>query len=244
VIRADKRGPLAQLVRLYAEHKVRAAFRGVWLRGTLPPAGQSVLLYANHTSFWDGFALHMLCRAAGLDGYCMMEERNLVRYRFLRRLGAFSVRRGEGHSALASLRYASTLLARPGTAVILFPEGELRPWSGRLHPLERGLAVLARRAKVPCVPVGIRYRFFEHELPDLLLAVGPPHPPLGLDGFEARLRAAVAELADDRALKDYVLLAHGRRSVMERWDAARRLLVSRRGRRSPRSGRPDRRTAR
>lgn len=222
MIPAAKRGPLAWLVRRYVERKVRVAFRGVWLRGTLPRPGPGLLLYANHTSFWDGFALHVLCREAGLDAYCLMEEENLARYRFLRRLGAFSIRRGDAGSAVVSLRYAARLLARPGTAVIVFPEGELRPWSGEVHPLERGVEVLARRTAAPCLPVGIRYRFFEHELPDLLLAVGPPHPPVDRAEFERRLRAVVGELGDARPLADFVLLRRGRRSVVERWDALRR----------------------
>lgn len=222
MIPADKRGPLAWVVRWYVERKIQRAFRGIWLRGAVPRTDRSLLVYANHASFWDGFALHVLCREAGLDGYCMMEEGNLARYRFLRRLGAFSVRRGDPGSAVASLRYAVRLLARPATAVIVFPEGELRPWTGEVHRLERGVEVLARRAGATCLPVGIRYRFFEHELPDLLLAVGPPHPPLDRAGFERRLRAVVGELGDARPLTDFVLLRRGRRSVVERWDAVRR----------------------
>ena len=221
MIPAKKRGPFARLVAAYVDRKVRTAFRGVWLRGTLPPPAATLLLYANHTSFWDGFALHALCRAAGWDGYCLMEEKHLARYRFLRRLGAFSIRRGDAQSAIESLRYAAGLLARPGTAVIVFPEGELRPWSGTVHPIERGVVVLARRAQARCLPVGIRYRFFEHELPDLLLAVGEPHAALDREAFEERLRALVGELRDDRPLSDFTSIVRGRRSVMERWDAVR-----------------------
>jgi 1-acyl-sn-glycerol-3-phosphate acyltransferase len=221
MIVADKRGPWARVVRAYVDRKVRRAFRAVWVRGALPPPDARLLLYANHTSFWDGFALHALCRAAGWDGYCLMEERNLARYRFLRRLGAFSIRRGDPQSALESLRHAAGLLQRPGTAVIVFPEGELQPWDGTLRPLEGGLAVLARRSKATCLPVAIRYRFFEHELPDLLLAVGGPHDAAPLDDFAARLAAQMDLVRDDQPLAAFRRLVPGRRSVMERWDAVR-----------------------
>jgi 1-acyl-sn-glycerol-3-phosphate acyltransferase len=223
VIEADKSGVAAAAVARYVRWKVRHAFRGLWLRGTLPPPDSRVLLYANHSSFWDGFVAAELCDAAGWDGYCLMEERNLRRYRFLARLGAFSVRRGDPVSALESLRYASRLLERPRTAVAIFPEGELRPYRGTPHPLERGVEVLARRARPVCLPVALRYRFFEHELPDVLLAVGEPHAPAPLAEFASRLRAALDDLPDTRTLADCTPLVRGRRSVMERWDAVRGL---------------------
>jgi len=226
VIRAQKGGPLGWVAARYVDRKVRRAFRGVWLHGTLRPSDAPVLLYANHTSFWDGFAMHALCRAAGWDGHCMMEEASLARYAFLRRLGAFSIRRGDAASALASLRYATALLAAPARAVVVFPEGVLRPWTGALAPLERGVEVLARRSGAACVPVAIRYRFFEHELPDLLLAVGDAHAPEPLDGFAARLAAQMAHVGDARPLADFRLLVPGRRSVMERWDAVRGAAVA------------------
>jgi 1-acyl-sn-glycerol-3-phosphate acyltransferase len=178
-------------------------------------------LYANHTSFWDGFVAAELCRAAGWDGYCLMEEHNLRRYRFLARLGAFSIRRGDPVSAVESLGYACRLLERPGTAVVIFPEGALRPARGAPHPLEPGVEVLARRAGCTCLPVAFGYRFFEHELPDALVAVGEPHAPVALAEFAARLGAVLREVADTRTLDGLTPLVAGRRSVVERWDAVR-----------------------
>jgi 1-acyl-sn-glycerol-3-phosphate acyltransferase len=223
MIRADKHGPFGALVAAYVERKVRRAFRGVWLRGTLPPADARLVVYANHTNFWDGFACHVLCRAGGWDAYCMMEEQHLARYRFLRRLGAFSVRRGDAHAAVETLRYAVDLLRQPGRAVVVFPEGVLRPWTGTRHALERGVELLARRADARCLPVAIRYRFFEHELPDLLLAVGEAHDPAPLDDFATRLDAVLGTVTDAAPLADFRPLVQGRQSVVERWDAARGL---------------------
>jgi 1-acyl-sn-glycerol-3-phosphate acyltransferase len=221
VIVADKRGPFASLVAAYVHRKVRRSFRGVWVHGTLPPPASSLVVYANHTNFWDGFIAAELCWAGGWDGYCMMEERQLARYRFLARLGAFSIRRGDAQSALETLRYARGLLARPSTAVVVFPEGVLRPSGSGPHPLERGVEVLSRQAGVRCLPVGIRYRFFEHELPDVVIGVGEPHGAASLDVFTERLAAAVADVDERRPLDDFRPLLRGRRSVMERWDAVR-----------------------
>ncbi len=223
MITADKQGVFARVVERYVRHKLRRAFRGVWMRGALPARDARLLVYANHTSFWDGFVAAELCHAGGWDGFCVMDERNLARYRFLRRLGAFSIRRGDPVSAVESLRYARRLLERPGTAVVVFPEGELRPDRGEPYPLERGVEVLARRAACACLPVAVRYRFFEHELPDVLVAVGEVHAPAPLAEFAARLGATVRQLADAHSPAGFRLLLRGRRSVTERWDAARGL---------------------
>ena len=47
-----------RLVDAYVRRKVRASFRGVWLRGELPAAQGGLLVYVNHGNWWDGFVLH------------------------------------------------------------------------------------------------------------------------------------------------------------------------------------------
>ena len=223
MIQARKGGPLGWLWNAYVDRKFRSAFRGLWVRGALPEGEAPLLVYANHTNWWDGFVAHQLLRARGRDGYCMMEERNLARYRFLARLGAFSIRRGEPGSALETLRYAARLLERPGAAVVLFPEGELRPFGAGPVSFERGLEVLARRSGARCLPVGIRYTFFEGELPDVLCEVGEAHGPAPLGECEDRLRALVGRLEQAHALDGYQRWVRGGRGVAGRWDAARGL---------------------
>lgn len=219
MIHPNKGGPLGWVIDRYVTAKVRRSFRGLWLRGTLPEGG-SLLAYANHPGFWDGFVAHQLARSVGWDGYCLMDEANLSRYRFLAHLGAFSVRPKEAGSALESFRVARALLARPRAAVFLFPEGVLRPAPG-VGPLQRGVEVLARATKARCLPVAIRYALFEHELPDILVEVGEPHGPEPLAGFERRLHALVERLDAARSPEGFRLWVPGRRGVAERWDAVR-----------------------
>ena len=223
MIRACKGCLRQHLVEAYVRRKVRASFRGVWLRGELPPSSDGLLVYVNHANWWDGFVVHQLARAAGWDGYALMEERNLARYPFLRHLGAFSVRRGEAVSSLETLRYARGLLRQPGAAVFVFPEGEHRPPGELPLRLERGVEALARMSQVPCLPVAIRYAFFEHERPDALLEVGTPHPPVGLGEFQRRLEERVVSLQAVTRLDGFHRLLEGRRGVAERWDALRGL---------------------
>lgn len=221
MIPAAKGGLAGWLVDTYVDWKFRASFRGLWVRGSLEGGEAGRLAYANHSSWWDGFVLHQLGRAAGWDTYCVMEEKNLARYRFLSRIGAFSLRRGEAASSLETVRYARTLLQRPRAVVCIFPEGELRPYGTRALRLERGVELLARVARVPCVPLCIRYAFFEHERPDVLVEVGEPHAAASLARYHAELEGAARRLEAVTSLEGFTQVVAGARGVAERWDAVR-----------------------
>jgi 1-acyl-sn-glycerol-3-phosphate acyltransferase len=222
MIHGPKTGLFAAALRWYVARKLRTSFRGLWVRGQLPSSEGGLVVYPNHSSFWDGFVLHALSVHAGWDAHAVMEEENLRRYRFHTALGAFSVRRGDPVSALQTLRYARRLLQqRPRATVFVFPQGEIRPANAPLGPLERGVEVLARAAQVRCVPLAIRYTFFEHEFPDVLLEAGTPHAPLPLPELAERLSEVTARLNAATSLDGFSPILQGQAGVAARWDAVR-----------------------
>jgi hypothetical protein len=170
--------------------------------------------------------VHALVRHAGRQGYAVMEEQNLARYRFLTRIGALSIRRGDRGSSLETLRHCAKVLQRPRASLLLFPQGRLERATAPLR-FERGLCVLGRLSKARAVPVALRYAFFEHEYPDVLVATGEPHPVDSIASCEQRLGALVAHLATVEAPNALSTLLPGRRSVAERWDTARGLSAAR-----------------
>ncbi len=223
MIRAAKGGPIGWLWDRYVGWKFRSAFRGLWVRGALPTGDSPQLLYVNHANWWDGFVVHQLGQVAGWDAYCLMEEKNLARYRFLARIGAFSIRPGDAASSLETLRYARQLLRKPRAAVYLFPEGEHRPFGVLPLRLQRGVELLAKTARVDCVPVALRYAFFEHERPDVLVELGTPHAAAELSVFQQNLEAVVRRVASATSLEGFSQVVRGGSGVAERWDAVRRL---------------------
>jgi len=203
LIAPRKGGLFGWLLARYVDWRLRRDFRGVWVRGELPQSPEGLIIYGNHPSWWDGFAMYHLCTISSRDGYCLMEEQHLRRYRFLARLGAFSIRRGDARSAVESLGKARTLLSQKTAAVVLFPQGILTPHAAPPLRLERGIELLARRSKATCVPVGLRYAFFEHERPDLLIEVGDAHGPTELSHFSASLDRVTASLASAQTLDGF-----------------------------------------
>ena len=87
-----------------------------------------MILFANHSSWWDGYVAALVERLLGVDGYLMVEEKQLRRYFFFAWAGCFSVDRQNSRSALQSLKYAATLLKeRPGAWSASFRKAKYAP---------------------------------------------------------------------------------------------------------------------
>lgn len=114
------------------------------------PAG-GVLLCPNHQSYLDPVFVQLVVprRVTFVmtnDFYAARAARP-----FFRLVGAIPV--APGRMAWTSMRRAAALL-RLGRTVVVFPEGRLS-LDGSTHRFQRGIGLLARRARVPVVPVAI-----------------------------------------------------------------------------------------
>jgi len=135
-------------------------------------------------------------------------------------MGCMFVKRGDVASGASVLRSARAAL-RESVSVLGFPEGTTRPVGTGLGPFHRGLFGLARRVKVPIVPVFLRYDdpatawvgddpFVPHWLSvvrrprtTVTVFVGVPSRPLPgapLGRFVDEVRRALADLGDARAI--------------------------------------------
>lgn len=214
----------------YCRRALRAHFHRVHLFHEAPPdafdPAVSRIYVANHCSFWDGIVLyHLLRRRRPQAAYCMIDEAQVREHPFFRRVGGFSVRRGDGRDALRAIDYAAGLLGASPCAVVVFPQGEIRPADERPMRFERGVARLIRAApQARVLPVALRYEFWLEQRAEAMVLLGQ-EMSLGrasaetiLSMLEMWLRGGVRTLADHGAQHrpgDEVLL-HGRRSI-SRW---------------------------
>ena len=145
---------IQRLPRLWAKAILRLAGVTVRVEGVegLDP-GRTYIFAANHQSQFD---------IPALQGYLGFDFRWLAKKELfevpvwgaaMRRAGYIPVNRGRGREALKSLDEAAKRIA-DGTSVIIFPEGTRSP-DGRLKSFKAGTMVLAIKAGVPVVPVGI-----------------------------------------------------------------------------------------
>ena len=115
------------------------------------PTDGGVLLVSNHQSYLDPVLLGV--RLPRTLSY--MAKASLFRFPpaawFIRSLGAFPVRQGEGD--IRALKEAIER-AQEGHALMIFPEGSRSP-DDKLQPIEPGIALVIRKSKVPVVPAVI-----------------------------------------------------------------------------------------
>lgn len=207
-------------------------------RGSNRTADHPLVIVANHASWWDALMPILISLDHfDHDAYGVMEERQLRRFGFFRKLGMFSIDRENPRSGLASLAYGADLLRDTGRVLWYFPQGEVVPNDVRPIEIYRGIGRLLRMiGRSTLLPVAFRYELLDNERPDAWIRIGSPTeldlrdasggttaPDLeelvreGLTETADRLRADVLE----RRTEEYATILRGGRSIDEWWSDVR-----------------------
>jgi 1-acyl-sn-glycerol-3-phosphate acyltransferase len=173
------RGALRFFTR-YTRGYLRRHFHGFRILNAAVPSGQipgPLVIYLNHAAWWDPLVCLMLAEEyfPRRTSYAPIDAAMLTRYGFFRRLGFFGVEQGTARGGLAFLRTARALLAAPGNAVWLTPQGRFTDVRARPIRLQEGLGALAAREHgATFVPLAIEYAFWTEPRPEILVAFGDP----------------------------------------------------------------------
>jgi len=175
------------------------------------PRTGGVLLASNHQSYLDPILVAVrLQRPVGFFANAYL-FRNPYFGWLIRNLHAWPVERGKGDRAAVATAIEKL---KAGYAVNIFPEGT-RSMDGSISPLERGVALICRKAGAPIIPVAVDVAFeawprnrklfrpwFVH------LMYGKPIDPNQMDAkelvekLEAEIRAMHQELIRIRKSND------------------------------------------
>ncbi len=130
---------------------------------------RSVLLVANHFSFWDGLILYILNdKLLHKKFHVMILEDTAKREGMLRYAGAFSVSKNS-RDMLESLNYAAELLSQPGNLLLMFPQGKLYSnFVSRVH-FEQGLLKIMKKAEgeFQLLFAATFIQYFKHKKPSV-----------------------------------------------------------------------------
>jgi 1-acyl-sn-glycerol-3-phosphate acyltransferase len=177
VIESRKSPAFEAIFRMYNQHYlIRRAFRSVTVEGFIdPPDRQPAVYVMNHSSWWDGLLVYAaVTRHSQRSHYMMMEERQLARYRFFRRIGAFSIDKSSTAGIRASFLYAGSLL-KEGHSVWLYPQGEIAHLERRPLGFRSGAGLLLQLVPTAAaVPVTLYVKFGFHQKPEAALRFGEP----------------------------------------------------------------------
>ena len=196
-----------------------------------------LVLYANHSSWWDGLLAFQLSRAGRFEQYAMMEERLVLEYPFHRRLGAFGVVRESARDGARAIEYAGRLLKGTNRALWIFPQGLTLPNDARPLRLYTGAArIIERVGEADAAAVAMRYEFLDDYRPEAFARIGTPHRVTVASDFNARrlteifaerLTSTLDQLREDMLSREFdeyeEIVAPRRRRKAARRMAARKL---------------------
>ena len=155
----------------------RRHFRAVMVQEQerLAKASGPLIVYANHSSWWDPMVCVLLAGALLPERrhYAPMDAAALERYPILRRIGIFPVEMATARGAAQFLRTSQAIL-ESGGVVWITPQGR---FADTREPLafKPGLGALAVRVPgVTMLPLAIEYTFWDERLPETLLRCGEP----------------------------------------------------------------------
>lgn len=178
MLKANKSAWCERIFDVYNRNLIRRRFASFNVEGMeflrASDAKIPLLIYANHSSWWDGLVMYRIFRLCALDGYVMMEEKQLKNLRLFRRLGAFSVVRENARQAAESCNYAAWLLKQNAArAVLIFPQGEIRPNEARPLKFFRGAAkIIEKTGDCATVPAALHYEFSGNFKPEIFVKIG------------------------------------------------------------------------
>jgi 1-acyl-sn-glycerol-3-phosphate acyltransferase len=193
----DAKRPWAlALARRYARRAARNRFDGVFVDGLDDVIAQcrkgAVIFAANHVCWWDAFALVLVDEVGGTDGRVLMDEANLARLPFFGAIGALPVSTTGGARVRRQLADAAATLDRAGRSLWIFPQGRQRAWHLRPLGFAPGLALVARRAQVPVIPVSLAYPWREAPSPSIVLRFGAAITDVDSPALVTEVERAVA----------------------------------------------------
>ncbi|MDQ3089380.1 MAG: lysophospholipid acyltransferase family protein [Acidobacteriota bacterium] len=151
-----------------------------------------LIVYANHSSWWDGLVAFEIFRQAKLDAFYMMEEKHLKNLFLFQKLGAFSIVRENGREAIKSINYSADLLKKNGGTLLIFPQGEILPNDARPIKFYTGLPrIIAQIGKVYAVPMAMRYEFLGEFKPQIFVKIASPELVETDSNFKAKEKTNV-----------------------------------------------------
>lgn len=165
---------------LYRDWTLHRHFHSIHLLGNVPTVKPRtpLLLLPNHSSWWDGFFIHLLNRKFFQRPlHMMMLEEQLRPYSVLSRLGAYPINTNSQKAVMEALRHTvNTLQHQPSSLVCVFPQGTLLPWHIRPLGYRRGIEHVLHRVSttVTIVPLAIRCETLEKQRPKAYFLFGSP----------------------------------------------------------------------
>jgi 1-acyl-sn-glycerol-3-phosphate acyltransferase len=184
----------------YVKSLVKLRFHNLVFDSIHIDPNKSILLIANHFSYWDSLILFVVNqRLFKKKFHVMAKEDTEAPLWFVKYGGVFTVKRGS-RDMLKSLDYATALLNDPQNMVLLFPQGKLHANFVNRVNFEKGVMRIVDAAGDKCQVVfaATFVQYLQHKRPTATIYLQPaPFGPLTF----GQLETGYQKFFDDKKAK-------------------------------------------
>jgi len=157
----------------YVKFLCKIRFQNVWLSSNYKADNvKSTLFLLNHNYWWDGIIPLLLNEFVfRQNARAVMEDKQMQKYPFFARIGAFSIERTNLRSSIYSLDFGGKWLEGQNHSLYLYPEGKITsPSSGIV--LESGFTrILKNYRGFDTVLIALLITYDQYDKPELYIDV-------------------------------------------------------------------------
>lgn len=153
----------------YSRRMMQMHFQDIRYHNAIQAPEKSMLVIANHFSWWDGFfVVHYNNRFFQKKFHVMMLEDQLKNRSFLNKAGAFSIKKNS-RSAIDSLKYAGEILSDDDNLLLMFPQGEIQSQHQCQFTFKKGIETILKHTKIhpEILFVANLTEYYSHKKPSL-----------------------------------------------------------------------------
>ncbi len=177
MIKADRKKWSVFIFRRYISRLLKKHFSSFRIVGNPPiiPEETGLIITPNHISWWDGFfADYLISKKINRDTYLMMLEKELKKYPFFRKVGAYSITPDNRQDILESLRYSAEIVNKNENTIIVYPQGEIEDFNKRPLTIKNGFTKIGKLSgtDISILPIAFKIQYYNEKLPSILCRCG------------------------------------------------------------------------
>ncbi len=144
-----------------------------------PDKHSKTVYFINHNYWWDGLLpLYLNRKLFNQKARALMEDKQMRKFPFFAKIGAFSINLENAKSSIKSLRYAVESMKRENACLFIYPEGKLVPVSNSKPVFKEGLSWIYQKIDaVDFVPIAFFIHHSKADKPDLYISIGESVKP-------------------------------------------------------------------
>lgn len=142
LIKAEHKKWARFLYDFYIFRLLKKNFSGIYLLNDKPNIddSRSLVITPNHFSWWDGFFVdYIMKKFTDKKIHLLMLEKQLNKYWFFRKVGAYSINQSNPKSIIETISYTQEILKSPSNYVVFYPQGDIEPYDNRPLSIKEGI---------------------------------------------------------------------------------------------------------